>query len=190
VRARILLLDVAHGALPCQLEPGQGPAPGTQPVPNLRRMRSPTLLLEVRTRFLCHVPQAVPTERGKEKVVAVDIFRERVFLRSIGHGPRIVPLVALREEIEQAREKPRLGGTTASEPAATPSNAAPVPPGAPSPPPAPTEANARAPAADTKQSGAQPSEQRSRRRRRGRGRRRGRRRDKGPPPESPPTAGD
>ena len=36
-----------------------------------------------------------------EKVIAVDIFRERVFLRSEEHGPRIIPLVQLREEVEQ-----------------------------------------------------------------------------------------
>jgi len=45
----------------------------------------------------------VVTERGKERVVAVDIFRERVFLRSADQGSRIVPLTALREEIERAR---------------------------------------------------------------------------------------
>ena len=126
------------------------------------------------------------TERGKEKVVAVDIFRERVFLRSAEHGPRIVPLVALREEIERARETARLEGTTAPEPAPKPSTAGP----APSPPPAPTEASARAPSPDTEPSDAQPSAQHSRRRRRGRGRRRGGGRGKGPPPDSPPKARD
>jgi cell fate regulator YaaT (PSP1 superfamily) len=38
--------------------------------------------------------------RGPERVVAVDIFRERVFLRSEEHGSRIIPLVQLREEVE------------------------------------------------------------------------------------------
>lgn len=38
------------------------------------------------------------TLRGKERVVAVDIFRERVFLRSDEHGPRIIPLVDLQDE--------------------------------------------------------------------------------------------
>ena len=37
---------------------------------------------------------------GPERVVAVDIFRERVFLRSEEHGSRIIPLVQLREEVE------------------------------------------------------------------------------------------
>jgi cell fate regulator YaaT (PSP1 superfamily) len=42
--------------------------------------------------------------RGPERVIAVDIFRERVFLRSDEHGPRIVPLVQLREEVEALGE--------------------------------------------------------------------------------------
>ena len=44
----------------------------------------------------------VHTLLGAEKVVAVDIFGERVFLRSEEHGPRTMPLVALRTEMEQA----------------------------------------------------------------------------------------
>jgi cell fate regulator YaaT (PSP1 superfamily) len=40
----------------------------------------------------------VQTAVGMERVVAVDIFRERVFLRSDEHGSRIIPLVQLREE--------------------------------------------------------------------------------------------
>jgi cell fate regulator YaaT (PSP1 superfamily) len=42
--------------------------------------------------------------RGAERVVAVDIFRERVFLRSEEHGSRIIPLVQLREEVEALGE--------------------------------------------------------------------------------------
>jgi hypothetical protein len=38
---------------------------------------------------------------GAEKVVAVDIFRERVFLRNEEHGSRIIPLTQLRLEVEQ-----------------------------------------------------------------------------------------
>jgi cell fate regulator YaaT (PSP1 superfamily) len=41
------------------------------------------------------------TAVGTEKVIAVDIFRERVFLRHEEQGPRIIPLVQLREEVEQ-----------------------------------------------------------------------------------------
>ena len=44
--------------------------------------------------------KTVTTSAGAEKVIAVDIFRERVFLRSEEHGPRIIPLVQLREEVE------------------------------------------------------------------------------------------
>ncbi|HUR95645.1 MAG TPA: regulatory iron-sulfur-containing complex subunit RicT [Gemmatimonadales bacterium] len=48
--------------------------------------------------------KTVTTARGSERVVAVDIFRERVFLRSEEHGSRIVPLVQLREEVEAIGE--------------------------------------------------------------------------------------
>jgi cell fate regulator YaaT (PSP1 superfamily) len=44
--------------------------------------------------------KTVTTSAGAEKVIAVDIFRERVFLRSEEHGSRIIPLVQLREEVE------------------------------------------------------------------------------------------
>jgi cell fate regulator YaaT (PSP1 superfamily) len=44
------------------------------------------------------------TAVGAEKVIAVDIFRERVFLRSEELGSRIIPLAQLRLEIEQAGE--------------------------------------------------------------------------------------
>lgn len=47
--------------------------------------------------------KAVQTLRGVEKVVAVDIFRERVFLRHDEHGPRIVALLDLRDEVERAQ---------------------------------------------------------------------------------------
>ncbi|HEY8256607.1 MAG TPA: regulatory iron-sulfur-containing complex subunit RicT [Gemmatimonadales bacterium] len=45
--------------------------------------------------------KTIATAVGPEKVVAVDIFRERVFLRSEEHGARIIPLVQLRDEVEQ-----------------------------------------------------------------------------------------
>ena len=44
------------------------------------------------------------TAIGAEKVIAVDIFRERVFLRHEEQGSRIIPLVQLRLEIEQRGE--------------------------------------------------------------------------------------
>ena len=41
------------------------------------------------------------TAVGAERVIAVDIFRERVFLKHEEHGSRIIPLLQLREEVEQ-----------------------------------------------------------------------------------------
>jgi cell fate regulator YaaT (PSP1 superfamily) len=41
------------------------------------------------------------TAVGAEKVIAVDIFRERVFLKHEEQGSRIIPLDQLREEVEQ-----------------------------------------------------------------------------------------
>jgi cell fate regulator YaaT (PSP1 superfamily) len=61
------------------------------------------------------------TAVGAEKVVAVDIFRERVFLRHDEHGSRIIPLAQLREELEQLGEvfptsesRPRRGTASSS----------------------------------------------------------------------------
>ena len=45
--------------------------------------------------------KTVRTSVGAEKVIAVDIFRERVFLRNEEHGSRIIPLTQLRLEVEQ-----------------------------------------------------------------------------------------
>ena len=44
--------------------------------------------------------KTIRTALGAERVVAVDIFRERVFLRSEDQGSRIIPLVQLKEEVE------------------------------------------------------------------------------------------
>ena len=44
------------------------------------------------------------TAVGSEKVIAVDIFRERVFLRHEEQGSRIIPLDQLRDEVEQLGE--------------------------------------------------------------------------------------
>jgi cell fate regulator YaaT (PSP1 superfamily) len=46
--------------------------------------------------------KTVQTLRGPEKVIAVDIFRERVALRSEEHGSRILPALDLRDEMERA----------------------------------------------------------------------------------------
>jgi cell fate regulator YaaT (PSP1 superfamily) len=45
--------------------------------------------------------KTLKTALGPEKVIAVDIFRERVFLRHEDQGPRIIPLAQLRAEVEQ-----------------------------------------------------------------------------------------
>ncbi len=50
--------------------------------------------------------KAVRTSRGTEKVIAIDIFRERVLLRSDEHGPRTVLLADLKEEIAAAGDAP------------------------------------------------------------------------------------
>jgi cell fate regulator YaaT (PSP1 superfamily) len=44
--------------------------------------------------------KTLKTALGAEKVIAVDIFRERVFLRHEEHGSRIIPLAQLRQEVE------------------------------------------------------------------------------------------
>jgi cell fate regulator YaaT (PSP1 superfamily) len=48
--------------------------------------------------------KTLKTAQGPEKVIAVDIFRERVFLRHEEHGSRIIPLAQLRSELEQQGE--------------------------------------------------------------------------------------
>ena len=48
--------------------------------------------------------KTLKTAIGPEKVIAVDIFRERVFLRHEEAGPRIITLVQLREELEISGE--------------------------------------------------------------------------------------
>jgi cell fate regulator YaaT (PSP1 superfamily) len=48
--------------------------------------------------------KTLKTAMGAEKVIAVDIFRERVFLRHDEHGSRIIPLAQLRSEVEQLGE--------------------------------------------------------------------------------------
>lgn len=46
--------------------------------------------------------RTVQTLRGPEKVIAVDIFRERVSLRSEEHGHRMIAALELRDEMERA----------------------------------------------------------------------------------------
>jgi cell fate regulator YaaT (PSP1 superfamily) len=45
--------------------------------------------------------KTIRTALGPERVIAVDIFRERVFLRSEENGSRIIPLLQLKEEVER-----------------------------------------------------------------------------------------
>jgi cell fate regulator YaaT (PSP1 superfamily) len=73
--------------------------------------------------------KTIRTSVGAEKVIAVDIFRERVFLRNEEHGSRIIPLTQLRLEVEQlgdvlptAEERSRHSVRTADHSAADPSN--------------------------------------------------------------------
>jgi cell fate regulator YaaT (PSP1 superfamily) len=48
--------------------------------------------------------KTIRTALGPERVIAVDIFRERVFLRSEEHGSRIIPLLQLKDEVERLGE--------------------------------------------------------------------------------------
>jgi cell fate regulator YaaT (PSP1 superfamily) len=50
--------------------------------------------------------KTIRTSLGPERVVAVDIFRERVFLRHDEEGPRIVSLAELRDELDRLGEPP------------------------------------------------------------------------------------
>ena len=66
--------------------------------------------------------KTLKTAVGTEKVIAVDIFRERVFLRHEEHGSRIIPLAQLRGEVEQlgdvfptSEPRPRRGITGGPE---------------------------------------------------------------------------
>jgi cell fate regulator YaaT (PSP1 superfamily) len=74
------------------------------------------------------------TAVGPERVIAVDIFRERVFLRHEEAGPRIISLVQLREEMEQAGEALPL---IEIRPAPPPPKERPVAATAPGPAPSP-----------------------------------------------------
>ncbi|MEO8200982.1 MAG: regulatory iron-sulfur-containing complex subunit RicT [Gemmatimonadota bacterium] len=108
------------------------------------------------------------TSLGTEKVVAVDIFRERVFLRHEEQGPRIISLVQLKEELEISGE---------------PFLAPPEPRHRPAPEPVPLEPAPEGTPPATAEAGASPA--RPKRRRRGR-RGRGGNTGSNPAPESPP----
>jgi len=127
--------------------------------------------------------KAIRTTLGEEKVIAVDIFRERVLLRSEEHGSRTISLVQLREEVESLgallpspENRARLA-PAAGERAPRPGPAAP-PPTAPPAPEAQAQGQGQA---ETPVEASSPDPKRPRRRRRGR---RGR---GGPHNPSPPT---
>jgi cell fate regulator YaaT (PSP1 superfamily) len=77
--------------------------------------------------------KSLQTSAGTEKVIAVDIFRERVYLRAEGKPSRIIPLIQLREEMAAVQAEapvlaaapvkapPREPRLTAAEQAASPS---------------------------------------------------------------------
>jgi cell fate regulator YaaT (PSP1 superfamily) len=85
--------------------------------------------------------KVIATLRGMERVVAVDIFRERVFLKHDEQGPRIIGLLDLRDEVEQAQI-----AAPADQAASTPTDAEPRPtrpPGGPRRPGGPSRGGGR-----------------------------------------------
>ncbi len=127
--------------------------------------------------------RTIQTSRGPEKVVALDIFRERVFLRSEEQGARFLTLVELQQELitepEPIRE-PRTTERREPKPRTAPPSPAAEPPAQALPPEA---------SAESGDPGESPTSARRRRRRR---RRRGRGNGGGPTgapnPDSPPAS--
>ena len=65
--------------------------------------------------------KSLQTSAGVEKVIAVDIFRERVYLRAEGKPSRIIPLIQLREEMAAVQaEAPALATAPLKAPAREP----------------------------------------------------------------------
>ena len=83
--------------------------------------------------------KVLQTAVGAERVLAVDIFRDRVTLRSEEHGTRVVQLERLREEQAGVAPPP----PAAAAPSATPTPAAPAPAASPAAPARPTEGRRR-----------------------------------------------
>jgi cell fate regulator YaaT (PSP1 superfamily) len=118
--------------------------------------------------------KSLRTAAGVEKVVAVDIFRERVYLRADGQSSRIISLVQLRDELESV-------DATDASPAAAVQPRPQRPPGRTAPPPSESPVSpgppvTAQPTAEAKPNAdGEPAERRSgsRRRRRRRGRRGG-----------------
>lgn len=71
------------------------------------------------------------TLHGTEKVVSVDILRERISLRSEEHGARVIGLLELRDEVEQAPSVQAAAPAMPAAPAPTEERSSRRPPGAP-----------------------------------------------------------
>jgi cell fate regulator YaaT (PSP1 superfamily) len=108
------------------------------------------------------------TAVGAERVLAVDIFRERVTLRSDEQGARVIPLAQLQAELEPGGAGQPSAG---AEPPVTPASAAPVLPSGPPPTPPTSTPTVTAPegTVDQPERSGQSRRRRQRRRRRGGG---------------------
>lgn len=123
------------------------------------------------------------TLRGPERVVAVDILRERVFLRSEEQGHRIVALLTLQDELAQAAAAAPGPGADPTAPAASGAPAA-LQPEPESPPEIEMPSPSGVAPAGTAAPGQRPHRKRRRRRRGGSGPAGGPARPEGPGPES------
>ena len=93
LRPGVLLLLLAQGAVAGEPGPGQGPAPLAQPAQISGGCGRLLCCLKYEHEFYVAARKRFPKEGktlrtavGPERVIAVDIFRERVFLRSEEHG--------------------------------------------------------------------------------------------------------
>ncbi len=133
--------------------------------------------------------RTVRTSRGAEKVVALDIFRERVFLRSEEQGPRYLTLVELQQElvVEPEAQRPEVQQPEPRRPESRTAErrdlkGKPVEAAVPAPPEETT------PASDGTVAEGTPGAKRRRRRRRRRGRGPGGSPPSGPDRETPPAS--
>ena len=111
LRPRVLLQLLARRALPVNLGLAKDQHLSLNPTQISGGCGRLLCCLKYEHEFYVDGPPPLPEggqgahgSRGPERVVAVDIFRERVFLRSEEHGSRIIPLVQLREEVEARGE--------------------------------------------------------------------------------------
>jgi len=72
--------------------------------------------------------KVLQTAVGLERVLAVDIFRDRVTLRAEEGATRVVPLTQLQEEVERAGGRPAPAAVVTAPPAPAPLPAAPTTP--------------------------------------------------------------